>query len=102
MSSETFSAPEIAPLSGEKCQPVKVSSAPLRLRAGDLVVVRTPDEILKTLDANGTLDNLPFMPEMLKFCGKRFRVMNRVVQATIDGAFFRPQNRVICQGIQEQ
>jgi hypothetical protein len=58
-----------------------------RLRAGDLVTVRTSHEILKTLDANGTLDDLPFMPEMLEFCGKRFRVRNRVVQATIDGAF---------------
>jgi hypothetical protein len=27
------------------------------------------------------------MPEMLELCGKRFRVLNRVVQATIDGAF---------------
>jgi hypothetical protein len=59
------------------------------LRAGDLVVVRAPDEILKTLDANGTLDQLPFMPEMLRFCGRRFRVLNRVVQSTIDGAFLR-------------
>jgi len=58
-----------------------------RLNAGDLVTVRTSHEILKTLDANGTLDDLPFMPEMLEFCGKRFRVLNRVVQATIDGAF---------------
>jgi hypothetical protein len=81
-----------------------------RLRAGDLVTVRTSREILKTLDANGTLDNLPFMPEMLEFCGKRFRVLNRVVQATIDGAFlvdhtescvreFRNNDVVILQGV---
>lgn len=57
------------------------------LRAGDLVAVRMPHEILSTLDENGTLDSLPFMPEMLEFCGKRFRVWNRVVQASIDGAF---------------
>jgi hypothetical protein len=58
-----------------------------RLRAGDLVTVRTLPEILQTLDPNGTLDDLPFMPEMLEFCGRRFRVLNSVVQATIDGAF---------------
>jgi hypothetical protein len=29
------------------------------------------------------------MPEMLGFCGKRFLVLNRVVQATIDGAFLQ-------------
>lgn len=80
------------------------------LRAGDLVTVRMPGEILKTLDANGTLDKLPFMPEMLEFCGKRFRVLNRVVQTTIDAAFlslhaesfvreFRNDDVVILQGV---
>src|SRR5215470_1752933 len=57
------------------------------LRAGDLVRVRSWQEIRETLDANGTLDAVPFMPEMLQFCGKPLRVLNRVVQATIDGAF---------------
>lgn len=63
-----------------------------RLSAGDLVAVRTACEILTTLDQNGTLDGLPFMPEMLEFCGKRFRVLNRVVQATVDGAFLAGHN----------
>lgn len=57
------------------------------LKAGDLVRVRSPREILQTLDVNGTLDGLPFMPEMLEFCGKRFPISNRVVQSTIDAAF---------------
>lgn len=47
------------------------------LRAGDLVEVRTADEILTTLDEYGTLDRLPFMPEMLQFCGRRYRVISR-------------------------
>lgn len=46
----------------------------LRLRAGDLVEVRPLREILGTLDEKGRLDGLPFMPEMMRFCGKRFRV----------------------------
>ena len=46
----------------------------LGLRAGDWVEVRSEAEILATLDENGRLDGLPFMPEMLKYCGKRFRV----------------------------
>jgi hypothetical protein len=49
----------------------------LNLRAGDLVEVRSEEEILRTLDSNGTLGSLPFMPEMLKFCGKQFRVYKR-------------------------
>jgi hypothetical protein len=66
------------------------------LRAGDLVAVRTADQILRTLDSDGTLDGLPFMPEMLEFCGKRFRVFHHVVQAAIDGAYlpFRPDSYV--------
>jgi hypothetical protein len=43
-------------------------------RAGDFVEVRSKEEILATLDERGCVDGLPFMPEMLKFCGRRFRV----------------------------
>jgi len=49
----------------------------LNLRAGDWVQVRTREEILATLDERGRLDNLPFMPEMLQHCGKRYRVFKR-------------------------
>src|ERR1700675_2894438 len=45
-----------------------------RLRRGDVVEVRSEEEILRTLDPSGKLGALPFMPEMLRFCGKRFRV----------------------------
>ena len=46
----------------------------LNLRVGELVEVRSEDEILATLDDNGELDALPFMPEMLQHCGQRFTV----------------------------
>ncbi len=49
-------------------------------RAGDLVRVRSETEILRTLDASGALDSLPFMPEMRRYCGKTFRVDRRVDQ----------------------
>ena len=48
-----------------------------QLKAGDWVQVRTKDEILRTLDANGQLEALPFMPEMFAFCGQRFKVFKR-------------------------
>ena len=51
------------------------------LRVGDLVEVRSEAEILATLDAAGKLDDLPFMPEMLAHCGKRFRVSARAYKA---------------------
>lgn len=46
-------------------------------RRGDLVEVRSPSEILATLDAMGALDGLPFMPEMVALCGKRLAVERR-------------------------
>ena len=51
--------------------------AALELKVGELVQVKTAVEILATLDEQGTLDKLPFMPEMLQFCGKRFKVFKR-------------------------
>jgi hypothetical protein len=49
----------------------------LNLKAHDWVEVRSREEILATLDENGRLENLPFMPEMLQYCGKRLRVLKR-------------------------
>jgi hypothetical protein len=47
------------------------------LRAGDWVEVRSKEEILSTLDKHGRLEELPFMPQMLQFCGMRFKVYKR-------------------------
>ncbi|MFL6143625.1 MAG: hypothetical protein ACJ72N_17405 [Labedaea sp.] len=46
----------------------------LNLRVGELVEVRSAEEILATLDERGELENLPFMPEMLAYCGQRLSV----------------------------
>lgn len=55
------------------------------LRPGDYVEVKSPGEILQTLDADGTLDKLPFMPEMVGFCGERYKVSKRVVKTCYYG-----------------
>lgn len=44
------------------------------MKMGDWVEVKTPAEILCTLDTQGALDGMPFMPEMLEFCGRRFQI----------------------------
>ena len=49
----------------------------MTLRAGDWVEVRGKAEILRSLDKNGRLENLPFMPQMFEYCGQRFRVYKR-------------------------
>ena len=51
--------------------------ARLALRAGEMVVVRSQEEILSTLDRNGCMDGLPFMPEMFRHCDRQFRVGKR-------------------------
>ena len=44
---------------------------------GDWVEVRQECEILQTLDENGELEGMPFMPEMVRFCGQKFQVYKR-------------------------
>ena len=54
-----------------------------KFHSGDQVTVRSPEEILSTLDADGTLDGLPFMPEMLEWCGKSLRVERRAEKTCV-------------------
>ena len=49
----------------------------LNLRADEWIRVRSKEEILATLDSKGRLEDMPFMPEMLQFCGQRFQVSKR-------------------------
>jgi hypothetical protein len=48
------------------------------LAPGDVVELRSAAEILATLDSEASTDRMPFMPEMLKYAGKRFTVSHRV------------------------
>ena len=48
-----------------------------QLRRGDLVEVKSPAEILDTLDERGDVEGVPFMPEMAAYCGRRFTVQAR-------------------------
>ena len=62
----------------------------MELKTGDWVEVRSPLEIAKTLDQEGECDGLPFMPEMLPYCGQRFRVLRRAEKTCIqfpDGGY---------------
>src|SRR6185369_5929243 len=60
--------------------------ARLKLRSGELVEIRSREEIVATLDKNARLDGLPFMPEMFQYCGMRFRVYKRA-HKTCDTVF---------------
>jgi hypothetical protein len=54
-------------------------------RHGQLVEVKSEAEIRATLDAGGSLDGLPFMPEMTRFCGGRYRVYRRANKTCVEG-----------------
>jgi len=55
------------------------------------------EEILQTLDTDGRLEGVPFMPEMLRFCGQEFRVRARAhkVCDTIDWQQFRRMDNAV-------
>lgn len=56
-------------------------SAPAKarpLRPGDVVEIRSPAEILATLDGDASINKIPFMPEMARHAGRRYTVSRRV------------------------
>lgn len=59
------------------------------LRAGDWVEIRTKEEILRSLDKDGRLEGLPFMPQMFQYCGRRLRISKRAHKTcdTISGKY---------------
>jgi hypothetical protein len=74
----------------------------LNLRVGDVVEVRSAEEILATLDENGALEALPFMPEMLVYCGKQFpvyRTMHKVCDTIIRDGIREMPNTVLLEGL---
>jgi hypothetical protein len=83
-----------------------MSPSKQNIRPGDLVEVKTPGEIAATLDADGAIDKLPFMREMVEYCGKRFRVSRRVVIVCSSGTKtgstlrgFRSDDVLILEGL---
>lgn len=54
------------------------SEAERPLRPGDIVEVKSAAEILATLDGDGAVDKMPFMPEMIRHAGRRYTVSRRV------------------------
>ncbi len=64
-------------------------------RRGDAVTVRGLDEILATLDADSKLDGMPFMPEMVPYCGKTFRVYRRADKTCVEGIGLRSMRSTV-------
>jgi hypothetical protein len=61
------------------------------------VQIRSETEILATLDADGKIDGLPFMPEQVKYCRRKFRIYRRADRVYLDQHHFvvRLKNTVL-------
>jgi len=55
--------------------------------AGEMVEVKSAAEIAASLDADGRLDGMPFMPEMLAFCGRKLKVSRRADKTCVEGFY---------------
>ena len=74
----------------------------MHFRAGDGVQVRTQEEIASTLDGNGMFEGVPFMPEMRKYCGKKFRVYKRADKICVEDLYVgirRMRNAVFLEDV---
>jgi hypothetical protein len=72
----------------------------LNLYPGEIVEVRSENEILSTLDENRMLEGLPFMPEMRKYYEKRYMVSKRLNKIVVEGTGRRRiRNTVVLEGV---
>jgi len=52
--------------------------------SGDIVEVKSLEEIRATLDSNGMYEGVPFMKEMHRFCGGTYRVFKRTDKICVE------------------
>lgn len=71
------------------------SAAEPHFYSGDTVRVRSAVEILASLDMDGTLDGLPFMPEMVPLIGQSARVFRRADRTCVEGHGLRGMKDVV-------
>ena len=53
---------------------------------GDWVEIRPRAAVAETLGQDGTLDALPFLPEMVRYCGARLPVRARAGAACVEAS----------------
>lgn len=58
----------------------------LGLQPGEMVEVKSEEEIRQTLDSTGKNRGLGFMPEMWSYCGQRRRVFRRVEKICLENS----------------
>ena len=63
-------------------------------KSGDVVEIRSLEEITATLDEHGSYEGLPFAAEMRQFCGRRFRVFKRADKICAETTYFLALRRM--------
>ena len=76
-------------------QNLMTTESACQFRPGDLVEVRSWPEIAATLDGNATFEKLPFMPEMLAYTGRQFRVSRQAFKTCVDDQEMRGLNGTV-------
>jgi hypothetical protein len=72
----------------------------LKLKPGEIVEVRSAAEITATLDKNNTLQGLSFSPEMLRYCGRKYKVLKPITKMIVEGWGRRQiKNTVLLDGV---
>lgn len=73
----------------------------LNLKPGELVEVKSEQEILATLDADGKNKGLLWMRGMRSYCGKRYRVFKKVETILLEsnGKLRKMRNTVLLEGV---
>jgi hypothetical protein len=73
----------------------------LNLQPGEWVEVKSEQEILAILDANGAYKGLRWMCNMRKFCGKKYRVFKRLETMLLEssGKYRQVKNTVLLEGV---
>ncbi len=72
-----------------------------KLCIGEWVQVRSKEEILQTLDGEGRLEGMPFMPEMFAFCGQKFQVY-KIAHKTCDYSVYPYRTRRLRRSVHLQ
>jgi hypothetical protein len=73
----------------------------LDLQPGELVEVKSRREIEETLDVSGKNKGLLFTPPMLRYCGKRYYVANRLQKMILEenGRMIHLKDTVVLDGV---
>lgn len=82
-------------------RPVSPHEEVLNLKPGELVEIKSEQEILATLDRNRRYKGLYFMGGMRNFCGQRFRVHKRVERILLESneELRKVKNTVLLEGV---